>query len=69
MDQRAMKPPCTCTHADAGHCPGGVKHAFYKQTERKNPDAHICTTRHCLSPLCSCTDYTPETTDGPTTQP
>jgi hypothetical protein len=50
---------CICTHAESGHCKGGQRHAYHKDEARmmRQPQVHVCASRHCLEPLCDCVDY------------
>jgi hypothetical protein len=48
-----------CGHRLADHCEGDQRHAHYKDEMRmaKTPRVYVCTTRHCLQPLCTCIDF------------
>lgn len=55
-----MKPDCAyCGCKEKDHCKGGERHSNYKDAMRMNPRprVHVCTNRHCESPLCCCTNY------------
>lgn len=56
---RAVTTCFRCGHALREHCPGGVRHAAWKdeQKMRKNPRVHSCEARHCLQPMCSCVAF------------
>lgn len=58
-------PICKCGAPLSDHCPGNVAHGDYKEEARMVPMSYrtrtvTCTTRHCLSAMCSCVDFTPE---------
>ena len=55
-------PICTCGARLSAHCRSGVLHTDHKEDARMVPNDrrtgnHVCHTRHCLAPLCSCVDF------------
>lgn len=49
---------CNCPEKD--HCKGGVTHGRWRATPGVKAPANqvfVCTSRHCDSPLCCCTNY------------
>lgn len=52
---------CTrCGHPEKDHCKGAAVHTSPKEAQMMSGrGATICVGRHCLQPLCCCTEYVP----------
>ena len=69
-----MKDRCGyCNHLVKKHCKVGTQHSSYKEDARMveikwRKLTVNCVSRHCLEPLCDCTDFveTEEETNVPT---
>ena len=51
-----------CDHELSRHCKSNQSHGCHKDESRMIPlkyqkKPHICQTRHCLNPICSCVDF------------
>jgi hypothetical protein len=48
-----------CDHDQTDHCKGSKLHSALKDEGRVESRQTLCTTRHCLMPLCSCVEFVP----------
>lgn len=61
--EHSIDPACAfCGCPLSRHCKGGESHGSHKEDARmvgndQRRQTTICTTRHCLVPLCCCPDF------------
>jgi len=51
-----------CKHEESDHCKGFVRHVSLKAQKQNGSlpgenQVTVCSTRHCLQPLCCCTRF------------
>ena len=52
-----------CGHSEKDHCKGNERHGWWTDVKKQTgiqPRIHLCKTRHCNQPLCSCIDFQKE---------